>query len=122
MAKATAISIAKLTATVNTAVAAAGKKFPNLPVKPPNEVSYFPYLILGFPVPEPLAQAILNENIGTLNAFANEVAGHLAGAEQGGVAGAAAGAGSGGGAVFSFGGHIIMGRNLAPPAAIALGE
>ncbi|HLW77352.1 MAG TPA: hypothetical protein VKS01_10210 [Bryobacteraceae bacterium] len=119
--KATAISISKLSAAVNTAVASAGKRFPTIPIPPPNEVCYYPHLILGFPVPEPIAQAIEKESIANLNAFAGEVAGHLGQFAEGG-GGAATPAPGGGslGAVYSFGGHIIMGRWISPPTVAAI--
>ncbi len=114
--KATAISIRELSAAVNTAVASAGKKFPKIPIKTVNEVSYFPYLILGFPVPDPIYQQIEKEELGALNAFAGEVAGHLSGSvpEAGGAEVLAAGTGGGPAALLAFNKHIIMGRWLAP--------
>ncbi len=115
--KATAISVRELTAAVNTAVASAGKRFPKIPIKTVNEVSYFPYLIMGFPVPDPIYQQIVKEELGSVTAFAADVAGQLAGvapeaAEPELLAKGTGGGGSG--ALLAFNNHIIMGRWLAP--------
>jgi len=120
--KATSISVKQLSAAVNTAVAGAAKRFPSIPIPPPTEVSYYPYLILGFPVPEPIAQKIAQESFANLNAFANDVAGQLGQFVEGGATGAAAGAGGSLGAIYSAGGHIIMGRWIAPPTVAAIRE
>ena len=120
--KATSISIKQLSAAVNKAVAAAAQRTPSIPIPPPNEVSYFPYLILGFPVPDAIAQKVAQESFANLNAFANDVAGQLGEFVEGGAAGAAAGAGGSLGAIYSAGGHIIMGRWIAPPNAGAIRE
>jgi hypothetical protein len=115
--QATSISISKLTAAVNTAVAAAGKKFPKIPLKPVHEVCYFPYWICGIPVPDPIFKQLEGETFGTLNAVAGEIGTHLGQSMPelfGGEAGAGAGAGGSTAALFSVNGHLIMGRRPAP--------
>jgi hypothetical protein len=124
--KATAISVRELTAAVNTAVASAGKRFPKIPIKTVNEVSYFPYLIMGFPVPDPIFQQIVKEELGSVTAFAAEVAGHLAGvapeAAEPELLAKGTGGGGGSGALLAFNNHIIMGRWLAPAALTSIQE
>lgn len=115
--QAQSISIHKLTAAVNTAVAAAGKKFPKIPLKPVAEVCYFPYWICGIPVPDPIYRQLEAETFGTLNQVANEI-GQSLGQQMpelfGGEAGAAAGAGGSTAALYSVNGHLIMGRRPVP--------
>lgn len=120
MAQATAISIRKFHAAVNSAVAAAHKKHPKIPLPPSvEEVTYFPYLIWGFPVPEPYVSQLGKEGLAGLTAVAGEIATHIQGALPEApalTAAPAVHAAPAAGAVFSYGGHIIMGRWLAPPA------
>src|SRR5258708_39741529 len=81
MAQATAISISKFHAAVNSAVAAAHKKNPKIPLpRKVDEVVYIPYLIWGFPVPEPLVSQLGREGLAGLTAVAGEIATHVQGA------------------------------------------
>jgi len=106
MDKPVSISLKAFTSSVQAAVKAAVAKHPkfNLPV--PNGISVS-YLIRGIPVPdEILAKVTMAET----QAFAGEVAAHLGRAQAGGVAARPATQG----AVFSFGGHVIIGIPVPP--------
>jgi hypothetical protein len=123
MAQATSISVSKLHKAVNAAVAAAGQKFPNFKPGPIQEIAYYPYWICGFPVPDPIYRQLQQQGLGEVNAIAGEIAGHLQGAVPEAFAGAPAAPGGGGaGALYAFGGHIIIGRTLAPPLAANIRE
>lgn len=103
MAKATSISLAKFTASVQTAVKAAVAKHPKFKVETPQGVS-ISYLIRGFPVPD----AILSQvTLGETQAFAAEVAASLGAAHSELLAPKAGGTAEG--AVISIGRHIIVG-------------
>jgi len=101
MAQAQSISLSHFTSAVQTAVKAAVQKHPKFKLDTPQGVS-FSYLIRGIPVPENL---LANVTFGETQAFANEVAAQIS--AQPGIA-AAAGVG-GKGAIYSAGGHIIVG-------------
>jgi hypothetical protein len=116
--QAQSISIHKLTAAVNTAVAAAGKKFPKIPIPPVQEVCYIPYWICGIPVPDPIYQKLGGETFANVTALAGEIGNSLGQSMPelftGAEAGAAAGAGGGAAALYAVNGHLIMGRRPAP--------
>ena len=107
MDKPVSISLKAFTSSVQAAVKAAVAKHPkfNLPV--PNGISVS-YLIRGIPVPdEILAKVTMAET----QAFAADIAAHLGKAQAGGLAARPA---TQGGAVFSFGGHVIIGIPVPP--------
>ena len=105
MAQAKSISLSQFTGAVQAAVKAAAQKHPKFKFELPHGVT-FSYLIRGFPVPESVLQ---NVTFGETQAFANEVAAHI-GTQAGIAAEAKLGAQ---GAIYSHGGHIIVGI---PPA------
>ena len=105
MAKATSISMTRLSSAVQDAVKAAVEKHPKLKVEPAN--LSLGYLIWGFPVPEHFHAASVRET----QAFAADVA---AGVRRG--LGTAVGS-SPEGAVLSRGGHLIIGFP-APPEVL----
>jgi hypothetical protein len=112
MAKPVSISLSKFTTSVQAAVKAAVAKHPKFSVEVPNAVSVA-YLIRGIPVPEAIAaKATLAET----QAFATDVATHLAQAHPEAFA---ASPSAHLGAVYSFGGHIILGIP-APPEFVQL--
>jgi hypothetical protein len=100
MAQAQSISLSHFTATVQAAVKTAVQKHPKFKLDAPQGVT-FSFLIRGIPVPESL---LANVTFGETQAFANDVAAHIA--QQGAVAAAA---GTPRGAIYSVGGHIILG-------------
>ena len=100
MAQAQSISISHFTTAVQAAVKAAVQKHPKFKLDAPHAVS-FSYLIRGIPVPETL---LANVTFGETQSFANEVAAHIN--AQPGMAEASVG---GKGAIYSTGGHIIIG-------------
>ena len=102
MAKATSISLAKFTASVQAAVKGAMAKHPKFKVESPQAVS-ISYLIRGFPVPE----AILSQvTVAETQAFAADVAASLGAAHPDLLAPKA---GTAEGAVISIGRHVIVG-------------
>jgi hypothetical protein len=108
MDKPVSISLKAFTSSVQAAVKAAAAKHPkfNLPVPKGVSVSY---LIRGIPVPDEILAKV---TVAETQAFAGEVAAHLAKAQAGGlVAGRPA---AQAGAVFSFGGHVIIGIPVPP--------
>lgn len=111
MARATSISLSKLTDAVQAAVKSAAQKHPKFQMPVPNSLAVS-YLIRGFPVPD----AILNTvTVGEAQAFANEVATQINATMPEAFGSAAAGAAAPAtairpeGAVFSHGGHLILG-------------
>jgi hypothetical protein len=104
MAQASSISLGQFTTAVHAAVKAAAQKHPKFKVEVPQGIT-FSYLIRGFPVPEAVLQ---NVTFGETQAFANEVAAHIS--TQAGMKEASL---TGHGALYSTGGHIIVGI---PPA------
>jgi hypothetical protein len=124
MAQATAISIRKFHAAVNSAVAAAHKKHSKIPLPPKvDEVVYFPYLIWGFPVPEPLVSQLGKEGLGGLTAIAGEIATHIQGAVPEAHALTAAGPHRAApGAVVAFDRYLIMGGWILPQQIQGLKE
>ena len=98
---ATSISVSQLTSSVQAAVKAAVQKHPKFKLEAPQGVTVH-YLIRGIPVPESI---LTNVTFGETQNFANEVAAQL-GAQ--GIAADAHVAG-GKGALYSAGGHIIIG-------------
>jgi hypothetical protein len=105
MAKATSISVSKLSSAVQDAVKAAVEKHPKLKVDP--ATLSLGYLIWGFPVPENFNALTVRET----QAFATDVAAGL-----GRSLGTALGSHPEG-AVFSHGGHLIIGFP-APPEVL----
>ncbi len=59
------------------------------------------------------------EGLGQATAIAGEIATHLEGAIPEAFTAGAPAAGGSHGALFAFGGHIIMGRTLVPPQVAA---
>jgi hypothetical protein len=108
MDKPVSISLKAFTSSVQAAVKAAAAKHPkfNLPV--PNGVSVS-YLIRGIPVPDEILAKV---TVAETQAFAGEVAAHLAKAQAGGLSAVRPGAQAG--AVFSIGGHLIIGIPVPP--------
>lgn len=104
MAQAKSISLSQFTGAVQAAVKAAAQKHPKFKVEAPQGVT-FSYLIRGIPVAE---SVLANVTFGETQAFANEIASHIN--AQPGMAEAKLGAQ---GAIYSHGGHIILGI---PPA------
>ena len=106
MAKATSISVTKLSSAVETAVKAAVAKHPTLKVDPatPLAVSYF---IWGIPVPEALTGASIRE----AQALANDIAAQLDPTLPGQRLE---------GALFAQGGHLIIG--IPAPRDVFLGR
>jgi hypothetical protein len=105
MAKATSISVNKLSSTVQDAVKAAMEKHPKLKVDP--ATLSLGHLIWGFPVPEHFNTLTVRET----QAFATDIAAGLSGS-----VGTALGSHLEG-AVFSHGGHLIVGFP-APPEVL----
>ena len=101
MPKATSISVEKLSTAVAAAVKAAVDKHPKIKVDASGGLAAS-YLIWGIPVPDAIAGTL---TVKETQEFANEVAAKL-------------GAGLGGpaveGAVFSHGGHLILGFPVPP--------
>ena len=125
-AKATSISIKKLHAAVNTAVGAAQKKFPKIPIPPATDVCYIPYWICGIPVPDPIYRQLEAEKFGDMVQVAGEI-GNSLGQQMpelfAGEAGAGpAGAGGSAAAIFSVNGHLILGRRPMPQVVPGLHE
>ena len=101
MAKATSVSVEKLTATVQAAVRAAIEKHPKFKVDPNTPLAQS-YLIWGIPVPDAIAGGL---TVRDTQAFAAEVASKLGPA----VPGAALE-----GMFFSQRGHLIIGIPVPP--------
>ena len=98
MAKASTISLEKLSSAVKDAVTAASQKHPNLKLDPGTKLS-INYLIWGIPAPDQFNA----ETVRAAEAVAKEVAASL-GHGLGGALGPQAE-----GAVFVHGGHVIIG-------------
>jgi hypothetical protein len=107
VAKATSISLDKLSATVASAVKAAVAKHPKIKVDPAGPLS-LSYLIWGIPVPDEIGGALTMREV---QAFANDVAGKLGDGLQGQAVQ---------GAVFSHGGHLTIGFPV--PIEVLLGH
>ena len=101
MAKATTISVEKLTATVQAAVKAAVEKHPKFTVDPKTPLAQS-YLIWGIPVPDAIAGGL---SVRETQAFAAAVASGLGP----GIPGAALD-----GMFFSHRGHLIIGIPVPP--------
>jgi hypothetical protein len=101
MAQAQSISLSHFTTAVQHAVKAAVQKHPKFKMEAPQGVT-FSFLIRGIPVPESI---LANATFGETQAFANEVAANLS-AQQGIAVAAVSGPK---GAIYSVGGHIILG-------------
>lgn len=102
MAQATSISLAKFTASVQSAVKAAVVKHPKFKIELPNSISVS-YLIRGFPVPEAILSTL---TIGETQAFAADVAASLGKAHPEVLAAQGLAVE---GAVVSIGRHVIVG-------------
>jgi len=100
---ATSISISQFTSSVQAAVKAAVQKHPKFKLEAPQGVTVH-YLIRGIPVPESI---LANVTFGETQNFANEVASQLS--AQGVAVEAHAAGSTGKGALYSAGGHIIIG-------------
>jgi len=96
VAKATSISLSKLTAAVQAAVKAAVQKHPKFNMGPPTQLA-ISHLILGIPVDSRVAKVTLDET----QAFAADIASHLSRSGEFGKALEAA--------VYSHGNHLIIG-------------
>ena len=101
MTQAQSISLSHFTHAVQAAVKAAVQKHPKFKLETPQGVT-FSYLIRGIPVPETF---LANVTFGETHAFANEVAAQIT-AQPGIAVDASLG---GKGAIYSAGGHIIIG-------------
>jgi hypothetical protein len=101
MAQAQSISLSQFTAAVQSAVKAAVQKHPKFKLDAPQGVT-FSFLIRGIPVSD---SVLANVSFGETQAFANDLAAEIS--AQPGVAAAAASGGKG--AIYSAGGHIILG-------------
>ena len=101
MAQAKSISLSHFTGAVQSAVKAAVQKHPKFKMDTPQGVT-FSYLIRGIPVPETF---LANATFAETQAFADEVATQIS-AQPGITASTVAG---GKGAIYSAGGHIIIG-------------
>jgi hypothetical protein len=98
MPPAKSLSLAHFTTAVQAAVKTATQKHPKFKLDTPQGVS-FSYLIRGIPVPETM---LANVTFAETQAFADDVAAQI------GAQGISAAAG-GKGAIYSAGGHIIIG-------------
>jgi len=94
--KAKSISLTDFTSTVQAAVKSALQKHPKFQADAPKGIT-FSYLIRGIPVPDRFTVA-------ETQAFADDVASHLVAAHPEALAGVGRQ-----GAVFSAGGHVIVG-------------
>ena len=103
MAQAKSISLNQFTTAVQSAVKAAAQKHPKFKLDAPHGVT-FSYLIRGIPVPENL---LANVTFAETQAFADTVAANIG--AQGGVVTDSKALGGGKGAIYSAGGHIIIG-------------
>jgi hypothetical protein len=102
MVQAKSISLNQFTTAVQSAVKSAAQKHPKFKLDAPQAIS-FRYLIWGIPVPENL---LANVTFAETQAFADSVAANIA--PQAGFAVEAKATG-GKGAIYSAGGHIIIG-------------
>lgn len=107
MQKPVSLSIGRFTESVQAAVKSAIAKHPKFKLDLPNEISVS-YLIRGIPVPEAIAA---NVTLAETQTFATEIASQLTsahpeafGAERGLRAGA----------IYSIGGHLIIGIPVPP--------
>src|SRR5579862_1801787 len=103
VAKATSISLAKFTASVQSAVKAAVAKHPKFKVEAPQAIS-ISYLIRGFPVPDGILSQV---TFGETQAYAADIAASLSAAHAELLAPKAGGSAEG--AVISIGRHVIVG-------------
>jgi hypothetical protein len=101
MAQAKSISLSHFTTAVHAAVKAAAQKHPKFKLEAPAGIT-FSYLIRGIPVSEAF---LANVTFGETQAFANELANQIS--AQPGIALEASLGGKG--AIYSAGGHIILG-------------
>jgi hypothetical protein len=101
MEQARSISLGQFTTAVQAAVKSAAQKHPKFKLEAPSGIT-FSYLIRGIPVPETI---LANVTFAETQAFANEIAGKIS-AQAGFSAEARVG---GKGAIYSAGGHIIIG-------------
>src|ERR1700752_5205970 len=102
MTQAKSISLNQFTGAVQSAAKSAAQKHPKLKIEAPQAIS-FRYLIWGFPVPESI---LANISFAEAQAFADTVAANIA--PQAGLA-LDAKTTSSKGAIYSAGGHIIIG-------------
>ncbi len=100
MPQAKSLSLSNFTTAVQSAVKAAAQKHPKFKLDAPHGVS-FSYLIRGIPVSETM---LANVTFAETQAFANEVAAQISAHVMAAYAGAA-----GKGAIYSAGGHVIIG-------------
>ena len=102
MAKATTISLAKFTASVQSAVKSAVAKHPKFKMEAPNSISVS-YLIRGIAAPE---SVVANATVAEVQKFADELASNLAQEHPQLLTSSGAAVR---GAVISVGGHLILG-------------
>jgi hypothetical protein len=107
MSQAKSLSLSQFTTAVQTAVKAATQKHPQIKLDLPQGIT-LSYLIRGFPVPEAM---LSNVTFAETQKFADEVAVQIAAQPEIGAQLAAkpGTAGGGKGAIYSAGGHIIIG-------------
>jgi hypothetical protein len=105
VAKAMSISVDKLSSAVSAAVKAAVEQHPKVKLDPASPLTAS-YLIWGIPVPDALAGTL---TVRETQAFATEVAAKLGPALSGQTVA---------GAVFSHGGHLILGFPVPPEILI----
>jgi hypothetical protein len=103
MSQAKSLSLSQFTSAVQTAVKAAAQKHPKLKLDLPQGITVS-YLIRGFPVPEAM---LANVTFAETQSFADEVAVQIS--AQPGLAVEAKAASGTKGAIYSAGGHIIIG-------------
>jgi hypothetical protein len=103
MAQAKSISLNQFNSAVQAAVRSAAQKHPKLKLDAPQGIT-LGHLIWGIPVPENL---LANVSFAETQAFADTVAANIG--PQIGLAADAKAVGAGKGAIYSAGGHIIIG-------------
>ena len=120
----TSISLSKLSGAVSEAVKATAARH-KLQIPAPTEITFLPYWICGFPIPDPILKQLGGDPIGTLNTIAGDVGKGI----QTAVPEAFQGGGIATGAlpapepcIYIHGGHIICGIRISPQQIPALKE
>src|SRR5262245_36074496 len=108
IARASTVSLSRLTSAVQASVKAAIQKHPRFRMDPPTGIATA-YLIRGIPVPDDLLARVTVEET---QEFADEVSAGIGGTAIGKTVMAAGTRGKG--AVFSIGGHLILGFPVPP--------
>src|SRR5437764_14591429 len=114
---AASISIRELSAAVGTAVKAAAKKHPDFNIHPAPELVYYPYWIVGIPIPD-----IRIKDLGQLQTLATELSGQIRKASPAAFAADAIGATEVEPAVYIHGKLIICGYRPMPQGFPAIRE